>query len=44
MAGAWRWHDGLAARGERGDDVMARTFKQWVRLTFLFQILLYCML
>jgi hypothetical protein len=33
MAGAWRWHGGVAARGERGDEAMARAFKRWVRLT-----------
>jgi hypothetical protein len=33
MAGACRWHGGLATRGERGDEVMARAFKWWVRLT-----------
>jgi hypothetical protein len=33
MAGAWRWCGGVAARGERGDEAMARAFKRWVRLT-----------
>jgi hypothetical protein len=40
MAGAWRWRGdvwrwrgGMAARGERGDEAMARAFKRWVRLT-----------
>jgi hypothetical protein len=33
MAGAWRWRGGVAARGERGDEAMARAFKRWVRLT-----------
>jgi hypothetical protein len=33
MAGAWRWHGGVAAHGEHGDEVMARAFKRWVRLT-----------
>jgi hypothetical protein len=32
MAGAWRWRGGVAARGERGDETMARAFKRWVRL------------
>jgi hypothetical protein len=22
MAGAWRWHGGMAARGERGDEAI----------------------
>jgi hypothetical protein len=29
----WRWRGGVAARGERGDEAMARVFKRWVRLT-----------
>jgi hypothetical protein len=40
MAGAWRWRGsvwrwrgGMAVRGERGDEAMARAFKRWVRLT-----------
>jgi hypothetical protein len=33
MAGAWRWHGGVAARGECGDEAMARAFKRWLRLT-----------
>jgi hypothetical protein len=28
-----RWHGSVAARGERGDEAMAHTFKRWVRLT-----------
>jgi hypothetical protein len=28
-----RWHGSMAAHGERGDEVMARAFKRWVRLT-----------
>jgi hypothetical protein len=27
-----RWRGGVAARGERGDEAMARAFKRWVRL------------
>jgi hypothetical protein len=33
MADAWRWRGGVATRGERGDEAMARVFKRWVRLT-----------
>jgi hypothetical protein len=33
MAGAWRWRGGVAACGEHSDEVMARAFKRWVRLT-----------
>jgi hypothetical protein len=28
-----RWRGSMAARGGRGDEAMARTFKRWVRLT-----------
>jgi hypothetical protein len=28
-----RWRGGVAARGESGDEAMARAFKRWVRLT-----------